>query len=237
MPEIDGNDPRLRNVDKTCNQIRKNIQNFISEGDMQVDEFQKAISVSPDAYQRFMNPNDAHQGKESDMYQKTKAFFEKRELQGPKATPPKRAKKGDNVPDVSDIRLDGEDTKEVPVYDTCDEVRTKIRDFLKLKVSQSAFCRAIAKSFPQERKIQTRQLSAFLEKDGPTSGNTSCIFYGAYVFFEKLRIKEGQPKSQMRQEMEKIHPDGVNTTDLQLWLTCMEDERPVYDEYGRVHFV
>lgn len=37
------------------------------------------------------------------------------------------------------------------------------------------------------------------------------LFYGAYVYLEKLRIKEKKPKSKKRLEMEIEHaPDGYN---------------------------
>ncbi|KAF2114619.1 hypothetical protein BDV96DRAFT_647315 [Lophiotrema nucula] len=37
------------------------------------------------------------------------------------------------------------------------------------------------------------------------SGNPSVVFYGANVFFEKLRVKKGKPKGKSRTEMERIH--------------------------------
>ncbi|KAI0113485.1 hypothetical protein F4814DRAFT_421917 [Daldinia grandis] len=239
IPEVDDNDPRLYEINETCNEIRRKVKDFIQGGNMKVGDFQKAIGVSSGAYQRFMNQSGTYKGKDCDTYPKAFTFFKKRELQGLKAVPPKRPRKSESEAlDVSNIKLYGEDTQSVPVYDTCDEVRKKIRAFLrKPDISQSAFCRAIAESFPEGKRIQPRQLSCFLEKKGPMSGNTSSVFYGAYVFFEKLRIKEGRPKSEMRQEMEKVHPNGVNTTDLQLWWTCRNDERPVYDALGRIHFV
>ncbi|KAI0835032.1 hypothetical protein F5Y06DRAFT_277217 [Hypoxylon sp. FL0890] len=240
VPEIDDDDPRLYRLDETCNQIRRKIKNFIEGSNMKVGEFQKAIGVSSASYRRFMNQSGTHTGSESDTYGKAFAFFKKRELQGLKAAPPKKPKKSEEnkALDVGDIKLEGEDTQEVRVYDTCNEVRKKIRAFLrKPDVSQASFCRAIIKCFPEERKIQSRQLNAFLDKKGPMAGNTSSVFYGAYVFFEKLRIKEGKPKSEMRLEMEKIHPRGVNTTDPETWFTCFGNERPVHDKYGRVHFV
>ncbi|KAI1134243.1 hypothetical protein F5Y05DRAFT_240846 [Hypoxylon sp. FL0543] len=240
VPEIDDDDPRLHHVDETCNQIRRKIKNFIEGGNMKVGEFQKAIGVSSASYQRFMNQSGTYTGSESDTYERAFAFFKKRELQGLEAAPPKKPKRSEEKKalDVGDIKLDGEDTEEVPVYDTCDEVRKKIRAFLrKPDVSQAAFCHAIARSFPEEHKIQSRQLNAFLDKKGSMSGNTSRVFYGAYVFFEKLRIKEGKPKSEMRLEMEKIHPRGVNTSDPEKWFICRGNEKPVHDKYGRVHFV
>ncbi|KAI1370390.1 hypothetical protein F4677DRAFT_438590 [Hypoxylon crocopeplum] len=205
IAEVDDNDTRLRRVDETCNQVRRKIKNFLEGGNMKVGEFQKAISVSSSAYRNFMNQSGPHAGSESDTYHNAFAFFKKRELQGLKATPPRKARKSEKkaVLDVGDVKLDGEDPEEVPVYDTCDEIRKKIRSFLrKPDVSQSAFCRAISESFPEERKIQTRQLNGFLDKKGPMSGNTSSAFYGAYVFFEKLRVKEGKPKSQIKREIE-----------------------------------
>ncbi|KAI1100382.1 hypothetical protein F4804DRAFT_319240 [Jackrogersella minutella] len=206
---------------------------------MKVGEFQKIIGMSSAAYQRLMNQSGTYKGSECETYFRVFAFFKKLELQGLKAVPPKKVKKNEEkkVLDVSDVKLDGEDTQEVPVYETCDEIRKKIRAFLKPDVSQPAFCQAISKSFPDGRKIQSRQLNAFLDKKGSMSGNTSSVFYGAYVFFEKLRIKDGKPKSDMRQEMENIHPGEVNTTDPMMWWTCRDNERPIHDRYGRIQFV
>jgi hypothetical protein len=60
--------------------------------------------------------------------------------------------------------------------------------------------------------IRANQLSALCGKKGPDSGATSCVYYGGYVFFEKLRIKEGKPKSKHRQDMEAIygHKGGMD---------------------------
>ncbi|KAI1211161.1 uncharacterized protein F4807DRAFT_419228 [Annulohypoxylon truncatum] len=241
VPEIDDSDPRLHCVDETCNQIRSKIKNFIEGGNMKVSEFQRAIKVTPSTYQRFMRQNGTYEGSESVVHGRAFAFFKKRELQGLRTSPPKKPKKSEVTkgPDVGDIELAGEDTQEVPVHDTCDEIRKKIRAFLrKPDVSQAAFCRMISTSFPQEeRKVQSRQLKAFLDKKGSMAGNTSPVFYGAYVFFEKQRIKDGKPKSEMRLEMENIHPNGVNTSEPETRWICKDNERPVHDKYGRIHFV
>ncbi|KAI1480984.1 hypothetical protein F4774DRAFT_424569 [Daldinia eschscholtzii] len=238
IPEIDDDDPRLYEINETCNEVRRKIRDFIQGGNMKVGEFQEAIGVSSTAYQRFMNQTGAYKGQESDTYPRAFAFFKKRELQGLKANPPKKPRKSESKAlDVGDIKLDGEDTESVPVYDTCDEIRKKIRAFLrKPDVTQSAFCRAIGESFPEPKPIRPRQLNMFLDKKGSMAGNTSPVFYGAYVFFEKLRIKEGKPKSEMRQEMEKIHPKGVNTASPETRFLCKGNSRPYHDKYGRVHF-
>lgn len=64
--------------------------------------------------------------------------------------------------------------------------------------------------YPGPRQIQSKQLHDFLSKKGAMAGNSSCIYYAAYVYFEKLRIKEGKKKSVMREEMEDIHHYGVS---------------------------
>ncbi|KAI0004397.1 hypothetical protein F4779DRAFT_600010 [Xylariaceae sp. FL0662B] len=239
-PEIDDDDPRIFEVIMTPNQVRRKIRDFIDGGNMKVGELQHALNVTSTSYQRFMRMRGVNDGSETDMYPRAFTFFRKRELQGLRAAPPKKPRKSEQnkVLDVSGVTLDRQDSQEVPVYDTCDEVRRKIRAFLrKPDVSQQAFCRAISGSFPEGRRIQASQLNSFLAKKGPMSGNTSSVFYGSYVFFEKMRIKEGKPKSKMREEMEKIHPHGVNTTEIEQYWTCMADERPVTDEYGVTHFV
>ncbi|KAI1387139.1 uncharacterized protein F4822DRAFT_429900 [Hypoxylon trugodes] len=186
IPEIDDNDPRLYEIQDTCNQVRNKIRDFIGGGNMRVGEFQSIIGVSPQAYRRFMNQTGTYEGDGCDTYFKAYTFFEKRELQGIKVAPPKRTKKSEEkkAMDVDDIKLDGEETEEVPVYDTCDEIRKEIRAFLrKPNISQAGFCREIAKSFPGKCNVQSRQLNAFLGKKGPMSGNTSCVFYGALCIF------------------------------------------------------
>ncbi|EMR61343.1 hypothetical protein UCREL1_11736 [Eutypa lata UCREL1] len=250
IPDISDDDPRLYHVDQSCQQIRRKIRDFIDGGNMKVKEFQEAIGVSARSYQNFMSMTGTDKGMNCDTYPAAFKFFKKRELQGLRALPPKKAKTGPrkNIAeekasktfDTGGLRLDGEDRQAVPVYDTCDEVRKKIRAFLKKPdVTQAAFCRAIGDSFPEKRSIQSRQLSTFLGRKGPTAGNTSAVFYGSYVFFEKMRMKEGKGKSQFRLEMESIHPKGMNVTD-QIdggWVTMHKDERMVQDKYGRIDFV
>lgn len=50
------------------------------------------------------------------------------------------------------------------------------------------------------------------------AGNTSAAFYRAYVFFEKMRVKEKKPKSQHRLGMEdawdECEPYGKSTPGL-----------------------
>lgn len=52
--------------------------------------------------------------------------------------------------------------------------------------------------------ITGSQLANFRGKKGPSAGNSTSVFYAAYVFFEKMRIKEGKKKMKEREEMEAI---------------------------------
>ncbi|KAL1304694.1 hypothetical protein AAFC00_003646 [Neodothiora populina] len=55
--------------------------------------------------------------------------------------------------------------------------------------------------------MQSTSLNRFREAKGPDGGNTNSVFYAACVFFEKIRVKEGKPKSKHRQEMEAAWGD------------------------------
>ncbi|KUI55894.1 hypothetical protein VP1G_03335 [Cytospora mali] len=142
--------------------------------------------------------------------------------------------------DVSSVHLDDEDPGPVPVYETCDTIRRKIRDVLKKDgVTQAGFCRALAQACEDlEVPPQPGQLSRFLANKGPLSGNTNVVFYSSYVLFEKMRIRDRKPKSKFRQEMEALHPgEGVdiehnmNTQRFLLHAT----ERASIDKYGKLH--
>jgi hypothetical protein len=124
------------------------------------------------------------------------------------------------------ISLAGDDDASVEIYDSCDEIRRKIRaELARPGRTKAAFLRDIARAgFARADapvKIQSKQLADFMDKDGATGGSTSRVFYGAYVYFEKLRLAahveaqhdahgtdrdavdvEGAPKSAHRLEME-----------------------------------
>lgn len=112
--------------------------------------------------------------------------------------------------DVSSINLDGEETESVPVYETCDTIRRKVRDILKKDgVTQAGFCRSLAQV--TNKPPQPTQLTRFMNSHGPLGGNTNIVFYASYVLFEKMRIRDGKPKSKFRQEVEEVHGEkGVD---------------------------
>jgi hypothetical protein len=121
---------------------------------------------------------------------------------------------------------------------TCDEIRRKINAHLKKPgVIQAQFLGHIATSYKRAPcKIQSAQLSAFRSKKGAYHGNTSSVYYGAYVFFEKIRIAENTPKSKKRFEMEDIHSmhHGMDTKRRQDHFYVLAGTAPYIDNYGCV---
>ncbi len=138
--------------------------------------------------------------------------------------------------DVSRVELPGEMHDSVPVFETCDMVRSKIRTFLRRPgMTQAAFLRAIAATYSDGRRLQGAQLNRFLSMKGPHAGNTSGIFYAAYVYFEKVRIRDGKPKGADRIEMERHHPGGFNISEIKnpTYAFCFKGERFLgFDMYG-----
>lgn len=111
--------------------------------------------------------------------------------------PKKKVKKGEEkTNDFSSRKLDGEAYVSVEVFDSCDEVHKKINAYLKgPRVTQAGFLREAALTYPDWKKMQSKQLQDFLGKKGAHAGNTSATFYSSYVFFDKIRIKEGQTRN------------------------------------------
>ncbi|KAK8140938.1 hypothetical protein G3M48_001305 [Beauveria asiatica] len=95
----------------------------------------------------------------------------------------------------------------LPVFDTCEVVRRKIRNFLnKFALSKTAFLRTVSKDVINCPDFQVGQLNRFLAMKVPRKGNTCGVHYAAYVFFEQRRIQDRQPKSAERIEMERLYP-------------------------------
>ncbi|KAF4810606.1 hypothetical protein CGCSCA5_v010568 [Colletotrichum siamense] len=153
-----------------------------------------------------------------------------------KATTTKKKKDDDPLPDLSGIALPGDDDMSVPIYDSCQTVRTKINAHLrKPGVTKAAFLRACVKAAygaDSEHKIAGNLLTNFLAKKGPTAGNTSSVFYAAYVFFEKLRVRDGKPKNKTREEMEaRWGPEGFDREhDSSRGYFCAAGTAPVVDK-------
>ncbi|KAK2775400.1 calcineurin is a calcium-dependent [Colletotrichum kahawae] len=92
---------------------------------------------------------------------------------------------------------------------------------------------------PSDAPAPKKATTTTTARKGPTAGNTSSVFYAAYVFFEKLRVRDGKPKNKTREEMEaRWGPGGFDTErDSSRGFFCAAGTAPVVDKYGRVSIV
>jgi hypothetical protein len=113
----------------------------------------------------------------------------------------------------------------VPVHDSCDEVRRNILEHFEQNpnLTKTAFLLTLARQLsdlgPGRRhnsiktgpdwKFNLNRLDNFLMHTGSDRGNVNPVYYGAYVYFERLRILKREPKSKHRLEMEEIWPLGM----------------------------
>ncbi|KAF2500327.1 hypothetical protein BU16DRAFT_523132 [Lophium mytilinum] len=147
--------------------------------------------------------------------------------------------------DLSSIHLEGEEDDSVPVYETCDMVRRKIEAYLLKKpgATHASFCRELSAQYhASSTSVSGKSLSNFRSQKGYDKGNTSSAFYAAYCYFEKLRIKEGKPKSKDRLKMEELWSEeggfDISKASNQKRLFTGPGTRMNKDRYGQVtlHF-
>jgi hypothetical protein len=118
----------------------------------------------------------------------------------PASTAPPPPKKTKIEPEEHDVdlfySLPDEIKGKVPIYDTCDEIRQKIRNHHLLPgMTKAAFLRQLSKCFAPPRNLDLPQLHAFLRFEGSIRGCENRIYYRAHVYFEKLKIKKNEPKT------------------------------------------
>lgn len=147
------------------------------------------------------------------------------------------------VSDLKGIHLEGEESETVPIWATCDDIRREINAYLKKSgSSKAAFAREVNELLPTSN-FTSRNLDAFLRVKGPGAGGHSPGFYAAYVFFEKLRLRDGKGKSKKRQELEKIYEKNHmgeagfprENFHKNSRLFCRKGEKWNTDQYGKVH--
>lgn len=200
-----------------CNQIRTKLNAFVNSGAMRVGELQEKLGVTSKSYLSFMRQNGPHAGSGSNTYYEAHKFFSKREAQGLKMPKPAKAlskAEEDTKYNVDGVELPVGASGNVEIYDSCDDIRTKISAHLRTSgQTQAAFLRMIAAASGVP-PIQSKQLTDFTRKKGALSGNTSKVFYAAYIYFEKLRLKNKKPKSKKRLQMEEewAASGGVDTS-------------------------
>lgn len=246
-PAMDPEDINLDGVaiDWNANQVRTRIRSYLKSGEMKVGEFQNELAVSSKGYGDFMKQSGPEKGTGSNTYYAAFEFFKKRELAGVKM-PRKKVKTAEKATDgkggdkdkwdVSRVHLDGEQAENVPIFETCDDIRRKINAHLRdAPTTKAGFVRQIAETFPDPPEMAGQHLTAFLGKTGPANGAENPVFYAAYVYFEKLRIKNKKPKSKKRQEMEEIwgRKGGMERIRQPQRVIARADEPWTIDRFGR----
>lgn len=90
-----------------------------------------------------------------------------------------------------------------PVYDSCPQLVKKMKDFLaRPGMTKVDFCLALG-------DVNSGSLAKFMAGKGQDQcGNVA--YRQGYVFFEKLRILEGKPKSAARNKNEIDKPQGFS---------------------------
>ncbi|KAH6650361.1 hypothetical protein F5144DRAFT_42351 [Chaetomium tenue] len=244
-------------VDEDCDQVRRKINRLLDSGEMTKTAFAKEIGVGIKSVSGFLSQNGHFKGSGCDAYVAAWKFFKQRENAGVKLPGNKKQKTTGSAAgegsssgaagnaakgpiDFGDIELDGEEDDDVAVFDTCDEIRKKINAyFRKTGTSQAQFCRDIHAQLhgPNHpaKPFTGAQLTKFRNSKGPIRGVKLPIFYACYVFFEKLRIKEGKPKTKHRLEMEDLwYPCGLSRDyDSRDPVICSADKQPYVDQYGK----
>jgi hypothetical protein len=110
--------------------------------------------------------------------------------------------------------------------------------FLRKKdITPAILCNLLALELHGSAKASSVQLSRFRGYRGPMQGAASNIFYAAYVFFEKLRLRDDKEKTSDRLTMEeKWAGRGGFTRVANQSFICKIGSRPYYDQWGDVHF-
>jgi hypothetical protein len=88
------------------------------------------------------------------------------------------------------------------VNDDCDEVRRKIFVLTASKtLSKYRFARAIS--------LDPKTVTGYLDRSGPNRGLKSNVYHRGCLYFEKLRLAIGAPKSKQRLDNEAVYSAGI----------------------------
>ncbi|KAF9028987.1 hypothetical protein BDZ89DRAFT_1065701, partial [Hymenopellis radicata] len=106
-------------------------------------------------------------------------------------------------PTWKDIVLEDEAEGTTPVYDTCDEIRRKIRKLQK----EPGF--KVTHWLKDIGGINNNSYHRFMKLSGAHSGVENGTYKAAYMYFEKVRLAEGKKKSSKRKDNEWEYPEGI----------------------------
>ncbi|KAF4436276.1 hypothetical protein FACUT_6548 [Fusarium acutatum] len=209
----------------SCNVIRTKLDKLFDSGVMNKAEFCRATGTNSNSLNKFFRQKGSFGGSSSAVWRNAYVWFQQREVMGLKMPDTKKRQLQENtkdtpdgtpskavptkaLPDISDFHLEGEEIDNVPILDDCDEIRRKMKI---PNVTQAQFCRNIYAQFkaPTCKGVQSKQLSGFRNAKGSNAGAKSSVFYGAYVYFEKMRIAQKKPVTKHRVKMTFMHPGGI----------------------------
>jgi hypothetical protein len=204
--------PADTSVDRSCDEVRKQINRLIDCREFTIVSFCQKIGVSKNSYYNFMGQNGAWKGQKGDTFPSALWYLQQREREGvmlptKKKKMDRKRKENERKTFKSEVELDGEKEDKVPVFDTCNEIRRKINVYLRQPSNtQSSLLKALSSQFHQTKITPTSSnLVRFRNARGPNVGNTNPVFYAAYVFFEKERLRSKKHKLKIRMEMEEIY--------------------------------
>lgn len=262
------------------NDVKHKLKAFVDSGELRIEALCQQLKVSEDDYKRFIAMRSERDNMGSIVYHNGREFLNDREKRGLHTTPaakkqrrdsaqgsspatrknsPREQTKNSGPSDISDIHLEGEEHERVPIFDTCNDVRRKINAHLKkFAMSQTQFARDLNEHVAVADNVDQRKIGLFLKKSGANDGAKSPIFYAAYVYFEKLRIKDGKDKTKTRKEMEEVWGARGMSRDVDKntryvnsvfssaksrqghadWyhsVLCYKGSRPYGDKYGKMH--
>jgi len=204
---------------ESCDNIRKKINMFLATKEMTQAEFLKQIGdVNSNSFRRFMELKGPHSGCNNGTYLGALEFFQNREAEQKaiKAAAKVNRKRKRNEPDentpsphplandeivsqILDVELEDEN-----VYDNCDEVRRKLSVLIQSPgMTQTRVCNKLI-------ECNSNALNKFLSKKGWNQGAGSDVYENAYLFFEKVRIFNKEPKSKHRVKSEAENPAGYD---------------------------
>jgi hypothetical protein len=197
---------------KSCNVIRGEISRFLARGTMTQTAFLQAVSCNSKSYGSFMKLKGAWNGTQNGVYWGAARFFEieKRRVAREKKSAAGKRKHAELAASRKQAKQEGgqllaqlakvDVPDGAPVFDTCAEVRRKIRAFLKVSgVTQSAFLKHIG--------VAPNSFNSFMKQTGRADpqcianmqpGAANHVYPKAYRFFEQKRLLEKKPKSAAR---------------------------------------
>lgn len=215
---------------KSPNVIRGELQRYIdkckADGTMTQTKIIEKMGVNNNTFRRFMDPKtykDQWSGLQNGTYwagarlleearhdeekaKKAAGSSAKRKAAAATGEAPtsKKSKKDQATELIERINAVEGVSDDSKIFDSCPEVVKKIKDFLQRDgITKAMLLKALG-------DINSNSLNRFLRgKQQDQCGNVT--YKKAYVFFEKLRLLEGEPKSSKRLSSEAENPSGFRT--------------------------